>query len=90
VPLQGAPNLPTAPKNAATMRRSPTPIHNGRPPPTASSCQATHDRRRAANPPRPTRPPTAKNGASSTLFSFFRFYETPKNGASISPNAVWN
>jgi hypothetical protein len=32
-------------------------------------------------------PGTAKNGVLSRLFSFFRLYETPKNGASILPNA---
>ncbi len=32
--------------------------------------------------------PTAKNGVLSRLFSLFRFYGAPKNGVSISPNAV--
>ena len=32
--------------------------------------------------------PTAKNGVPFRLFSCFRFFEAPKNGASILPNAV--
>ena len=36
----------------------------------------------------PTKPPTAKNGVLFRLFSRFRFRGAPKNGASISPNAV--
>jgi hypothetical protein len=34
------------------------------------------------------KPPTAKNGALFSLFLRFRFFGTPKNGASLSPNAV--
>jgi hypothetical protein len=34
--------------------------------------------------------PIAKNGALSRLFFLFCFYETPKNGVSLSLNAVWN
>jgi len=37
--------------------------------------------------PRPAKSPTAKNGALSRFFSFFCFYETPKNDVSILPNA---
>jgi hypothetical protein len=32
----------------------------------------------------------AKNGVPFRLFSLFSFFGTPKNGASLSPNAVWN
>jgi hypothetical protein len=46
-------------------------------------------RHRRQTHPRPTKPPTAKNGVLSRLSPFFRFREAPKNGASILLNAVW-
>jgi hypothetical protein len=33
---------------------------------------------------------TAKNGVLFSLFSRFRFRGAPKNGVSLSTNAVWN